>query len=106
MPSEVITEGANVVNKLTDAAPVLGALAIVIIVFGVILFFMQRSQNSFIVQMQSRQEEQLDKTITFVGNYAASMQSERDTTKELSRVVAELNKDCRLRFDRERDDLG
>jgi len=113
MSEEAITEGANAINNLTAAAPALGALAIVIVIFGVILFSMQRSQHQFISKMQKQQEEQLDKTIEFVGNFAAMMQSDRDTTqlisdsqKELSRVVSELNKDCRLRFDKDGDVSG
>lgn len=106
MPKEAITEGANAINNLTAAAPALGALAIVIIIFGAILFLMQRSQNHFICKMQKQQEEQLDKTIEFVGNYAAMMQSDRDTTQELSRVISELNRDCRSRFNKDGDDGG
>ena len=107
MPTdEAIAEGANAINNLTAAAPALGALAIVIIIFGVILFVMQRAQNQFIVNMQKQQEEQLDKTIDFVSNYAATAQSDRDTTQRITEVVSKLNHDCRLRFDRERDTSG
>ncbi len=106
MPEEVITEGANTINTLTAAAPALGALAIVIIIFGAILIIMQRAQNQYIGKMQRQQEEQLDKVIDFVSNYAAMMQSDRDTTQELSKVVSELNRDCRLRFDKDGDGIG
>jgi len=103
MSNEAITEGANAINNLTAAAPILGALAIVVVILGVVIFMMQRSQNQFISKMQKQQEEQLDKTIEFVSNYAAMMQSDRDTTQELSKVVSELNRDCRLRFDKDGD---
>ena len=98
MPDEAITEGANVLNTLTVSAPALGAVAIIVVIFVVAFILMQRSQSQFISRMQKQQEEQLDKTIDFVSNYAAMMQGDRDTTQALSKVVSELNRDCRLRF--------
>ena len=121
MPTdEAIAEGANAINTLTVSAPALGALAIVIIIFGAILILMQRAQNQmqrtqneFIGKMQKQQEEQLDKTIDFVSNYAAMEQSDRDTishnTKtlmDMNRTLMELNRDCRLRFGKDGDDIG
>ena len=103
MSDEVITEGANAINTLTAAAPVLGALAIVVVILGVIIFMMQRSHNQFVFKVLKQQEEQLDKVIEFVSNYAAMMQSDRDTTQALSKVVSDLNRDCRLRFDKDGD---
>ena len=98
MPDKVITEGADAINNLTAAAPVLGALAIVVVILGVVIFLMQRSNSQFVFKVLKQQEEQLDKTIEFVSNFAAMMQSDRDTTQALSKVVSELNRDCRLRF--------
>lgn len=103
MPDEAITESANVLNNLIAATPAWGAVAVVLIIMGMILFLMQRSHNQFIFKMAEQREEQLDKTIDFVSNYAAMMQSDRDTTQALSKVVSELNRDCRLRFDKDGD---
>ena len=106
MPDDVITEGANAINTLTISAPVLGALAIVVVILGVVILMMQRSHNLFVFKVLKQQEEQLDKVIEFVSNFAAMMQSDRDTTQALTKVVSELNRDCRLRFDKDCDDSG